>query len=335
MSFVLAAALAVAVGAANTRSCIVHCPRGVCAAVSQPTRASCTAEEVPLCECPEGSCAGTDGACHVGQTNTEAGQVYRLRNARWPNWYLSLDDHKVHVKKGRTAAGRSSFRWTLQTPPPTGSGSGLYLLATEYKPDRYLGHVETSTCPNNGTDSDTPANLVESEAGPDGELPQGGEGSPLDASWHPFIRGDLCRTDAKVSAKDLASNGLTDLAVKLTHATATSPHAELLMLSPATKPGSFIFIGRYTSTAGLFDSDPGFGGYWFFDPALPAEVYSALDNFSGVPCTDTWSASACGSLGTPDAVDFHFIDAAPQQRGLRTWAAALALLASSCLASLV
>lgn len=334
MMLMLAAALAVLASAANSRSCITRCSKGICDAVNETTQATCTGS---TCHCPEGSCGGTDGVCHAGQNNTEGGQVYRLRNARWPNWYLSLNDRKVHVEQGRGAAQRSSFRWTLQTPPPMDSGSDLFLLSTEYKPNIYLTGDDRTVCYStvddtlvevlNNTDTsgaEAPLEMVEPEAGPDGPLPPGVDttGEQLDPE-PAYVKVPICVLRPYAVPRALSSSGLNHPAVKIQRAKVASRHAELLMLSPAHKPGFFIFIGRYTTTATLSDGDPGAGGYWFFDPALPAEMYDTLGNFSGAPCTRN-----CGSVGTPDAVGVEFVDAAPQPRGLWILTIALALLFS-------
>lgn len=54
-----------------------------------------------------------------------------------------------------------------------------------------------------------------------------------------------------------------------------------------------------------YPEDPGFGGYWYFDPPLPAEVWDAMPSYSGRTCD-----FECGRAG-----DIRYVSSAPLLTG--------------------
>lgn len=97
------------------------------------------------------------------------------------------------------------------------------------------------------------------------------------------------------------------LALKLEHAPVKSdnPQMQLLMFGPPSYPGSYLYVGRYSSSVDVYRGDPGAGGYWFFDPPLPSSVGSNIAQYSGSRCS-WW----CGSVGKASDIGVTFISAA-------------------------
>jgi len=104
--------------------------------------------------------------------------------------------------------------------------------------------------------------------------------------------------------------------------------AQLVLLK--NSQNSYLFMPRYGiygftgwGTRGNPLSDPGTGGYWLFDPPLPAEIWDKMPAYSGRTCS-----IMCGEV-SPDL--YAFVGAAPSWGSnalLAAWAVcALAVLA--------
>jgi len=173
--------------ASSTKDCLVN--TGTSAAGCQCTDMTGNATCVNLhCHCHAGGCAGDDGKCHAGVTNAQvggAGQVYRIRNARWPNWYMESrsDSASLYVGKGEDRASARTYQWTLMTPPSTDS-SLLTMMMTVYRPEHAITFGTKRVCSVviNGTELELDDNVTRSgqeieilEPGPEG-LPVEGLG---------------------------------------------------------------------------------------------------------------------------------------------------------------
>jgi len=188
MSPILRSALSLtfALGAvgSSTRNCIVNTGRADagCNCTDVGEAATCVTQK---CHCSSGGCAGSDGQCY-DQTNTQVGgtgQVYRIRNARWPKWYLELDKDSTQlmVRKGRKIAQAKTFQWNLMRLPTSDDQPPAHLMSTEFKRDWALNGGTRRVCSvlvngtelelsNSSTTSDT---LQLEEPGPDGYPVQG------------------------------------------------------------------------------------------------------------------------------------------------------------------
>jgi len=188
-----------------------------CSAVGDST--VCVSE---LCHCTGGTCAGTDGKCHAGG-NTQVGgpgQIYRIRNARWPNWYLEMEQSTgaLWVRKGRKRAEAKTYQWALMMPPNT-SGSH-YFMFSEFRPDHALVYGSRRTCTavddgeevlledDSSTNTDGLGLARDEEPGPDGFPVEGLglNGEPLE----PVVENETARQLELMEREDDDIDGDTD-----------------------------------------------------------------------------------------------------------------------------
>jgi len=183
----IVSALALAAGAAGQSS-------PVCLKNAGPSAAGCDCSGVggvatcALNHCVCTGCAGSDSRCYDSRENTPvggAGKVYRIRNARWTNWYLESESSAANlwVGKGKDRAAGRTYQWTLRALPAD-TVSTSYLMMTEFRRDNALNMGTRRVCSVvvNGTELEMDDNtsqatdaLEHDGPGPDG-FPVEGQG---------------------------------------------------------------------------------------------------------------------------------------------------------------
>jgi len=257
-----------------------------------------------ICEVHE--CLGGDWGCY-NQSNTQVGgtdKVYRIRNARWPNYFLELEDFRYHsrsmVAKGRSRAAATSFQWTIMKLP-TKSVTPSYMLLTEQKRDEVLtfGLAGCSEpLPSNGTDP-------------------GVESGELNESDHPqrrlVIHGNCAKYLMGVSSRLSGLVTVDEVTMSFIRPPTSSGKAgvDLVMLNAPSYANEFLCYATGTEDLGnsmgvtTCEGDAGFGGYWFFDPPLPATEVASLPAYSGPTCS-----RRCGEMGAIGEIGGVYINRA-------------------------
>lgn len=105
--------------------------------------------------------------------------MYKIRNARWPKWYMYIrsSDTQLRVREGSGSTNGPEYQWTVLTPPMGTS----YLMFTEQNRDLALTYGSRRLCTEirdgvelelmNASDDEFPDD--DQEPGPDGLQPEG------------------------------------------------------------------------------------------------------------------------------------------------------------------
>eukprot|EP00929_Paragymnodinium_shiwhaense_P109670 TRINITY_DN7614_c0_g1_i1.p1 TRINITY_DN7614_c0_g1~~TRINITY_DN7614_c0_g1_i1.p1 ORF type:complete len:317 (-),score=26.76 TRINITY_DN7614_c0_g1_i1:184-1068(-) len=124
----------------NTMQCIVRtgeaCPTWSCGAAHGP--ATC---EAGACKCKDSLCVGADGVCaDVQHISVGSGKIFKIRNARWPDKYLTVGlGGKVDVESDGNAAESGFKLWLLDSSNSSGTTAGPVLLVESSRwPDHVL-----------------------------------------------------------------------------------------------------------------------------------------------------------------------------------------------------
>lgn len=262
LAYLCGLALAGTAAAGNDRLCIQNtggmCSMSDCAAFRGTTTCD-KAAGFGRCFCPNGGCSGTDEVCYDATAKPYAeiggpGQVYQIRNARFPAQYLQMRDSvtgAVLTSEDRSLP-KSGFTLVL---PPAGLSMPAYLL--------YSDNVKDFA-------------VIITSAEKRGYQTVG---------WR--ITGTLLGAGADPP--------ISFLGLRLTRAPvapADGSNTTLIMISGSTNSDQYMFLPAVSTTASIggWDvriqkNDPGAGGYWVFEPPLPASVISALQPYSGPRCS--------------------------------------------------
>jgi hypothetical protein len=289
----------------NSRECVLNtghtCNFGGCYSWIGDTICDRSAFGFARCFCAPGTCVGADEVCHPGKTNTPPGgeamtlndqQVYKLRNARWPDWYAYVSN-TGYLWVSRDVDAKSEF--TVLVPPRQTEqqpAAPIHLLFSKHWPDSpvFVTHEVRCVRDSNGYTrcyDEYPAVSSRVTGGLFGMLP-----SPT----------------------------LTDLGVRFEIAPVENPNPDrtLVMITGLRHAQRYLYVSRGGWQIDSYRTDPGAGGYWYFEPELPQDLQ--LPRYTGPRCS--W---ACGEVEKLPSLDFHISGAAA--RGMGVLAASLASIA--------
>lgn len=190
--------------------------------------------------------------------------VYKLRNARWPEWYAYVaHSGYLYVSKDHNSA-QSEF--TVLVPP----------RQTEQQPS-------------------APVHLLFSKEWPD---------SPVSVTYELHCTRDSngyqsC-TDRYPAVSSRVTGGiwgmlpsptLNDLGVRFERAPAENPNPSrtLVMIAGLQYSQQYLYVSSAGWQLDGYRTDPGAGGYWYFEPELPQDLQ--LPTYTGPRCS--WS---CGEV---------------------------------------
>jgi len=191
------------------------------------------------CFCSDGMCAGADGACHR-QRNAMVASGIRLRNVRFPDYYLYLSKYNNGVWVGKTPGSQANFELRLL---PANEHAGT-------PPDFML------------TSSQFPGWAVNVQA----------------------CHGDNCGSSVQSGVEHITwpmDTGIQNLALNLER---VPEHPDQVMIASFQYPRSHLYVPQSGWSVSAFNDDPGQGGYWTFEPALPSEVMDSLAFYHGPRC---------------------------------------------------
>lgn len=266
----------------NTRMCIKN-TGGLC--ISSPcytwraATGAVTCESGGRCFCDSKSCSGVDGSCwdavnsSYAVVNTSATTWYKFQNSRKPDLYL------------RTASSTDAdcgVGCVVNTAPRT--------FATKDVDDESYFSIVMPQAGNGGTSF-----LIYSK------------------KWADY----LLNFQAVKNGFSVVTRGIIDLAGSSQSLTALL--VDIVKAPQDVAPGALMFK-KYGSPyyayitmmhtplvgVGTHDSDPGAGGYWFPEPALPDEIMSRLPVYTGSRCSmfcgDPQEANAAASTSLAQVV---------------------------------
>jgi len=274
--------------------------------------------------CEASDCIGSDQGCY-NHSNTQvggAGGVYRIRNAEYPEWYLELrrgDNRWISaVGKGRERAAGKNFQWTIMKLPSQ-TASSSYMMFTE----RLRDHAMTYDMMICHEDSNVTSGEV-SGAATTAEQQNVGWASEgvfnISARYgYAYCANALVGVSTKIDGPLIDHKEVT---LKFTKAPTSSgnPSAPLIMISSVSHPNEFLqsLMGEIVRAAKF---DPGFSGYWFFDPPLPSAELEAMPGYAGQRCS-----SECGKMGSIDDIGKVYINKASAASSLSLFLLLLTLL---------
>lgn len=284
------------------------------------------------------------------------GRRYRIRNARWPEYFLYASDHGP-LTASSWFSGNSRFQWTLKSPPDSDvNRPASYLIHSARWRDAVLMVEERTVCTthdycNHGChyhngyhhchNSETVEMLENYTLDPNNtnmSLPEGyfyaNDTMPSDPAAYDdpenFEQLDLDREDGEGRrlcvyttcqrvrypvtryvqgnwlkwGTDPPITALMNQFERVPSVHLRSPDDQLVMIKNVHN--SYLYMSAYGfwGFAGwgtrAYPEDPGAGGYWYFDPPLPQEVWDAMPTYSGRTCDFD-----CGEVG-----DIRFINSA-------------------------
>jgi len=193
---------------------------------------------------------------------------YKLRNARWPEYYMDVDmDGGVKVEK--SGHDESDNKFTLSIPPYEGGQEALTL----------------------------PLFLVASVEWPNAVLTL----SYLDDKYE----AECQNVDGGFTSLGFAP-GMKELGMHIKLAPETSSDGDQpVMLSSNLYPKRHLYVPSDDWEVRGHSDDPGAGGYWYFEPPLPADVKSKLVKYSGPRCSMN-----CGNVRNSDGANSQLSSAA-------------------------
>lgn len=255
--------------------------------------------------CEADECLGSEWGCY-NQSNTPVGgtQVYRIRNARWPEWYLELREYRYNwlsaVGKGRGRAAGKNFQWTIMKLPskPVAPAQKAYMMFTERLRDHAMG-VSMTQC---GYHANVTADQVEGAAASAAEQPEVVESEAGSGNTSAYCQQQLAGAAVKIEG---AATSYKEVTIKFSRAPQDSgnPAAPLVMINALNFPNEYLCAFRANTFRTAYDSElvstcrgtsssPGFHAYWFFDPPLPSDDMAEFPAYPGQVCQ-----SGCGSMG--------------------------------------
>jgi len=225
------------------------------------------------CFCAAGTCAGTDQACHtsahvdVPYTRIASGaqNVYEIQNARWPNYFIYVQN--VGSLKISTDHDGETSDFYIQQPPSDGGDPNA-----RGNPKSYM--VLSKKWPTSAVYS-----LGESK----------GQPKPT------------CQYVSGATGSLLGNPPITELALTFTKAPADQQLAEMtaknqtmVMLSTRKFPRDFFYVSSVGWSVGTYTDDPGPAGYWYIKTLtsvpLPMAVQREMFTYTGTRCS-----MLCGS----------------------------------------
>lgn len=206
------------------------------------------------CFCTSSTCSGGDGVCTATPYRKVAnGTQYRIRNARCPEYYMDAVRGGGALDLRKRISDEIDKKFTLTMPSYAGGESPLlaplFLIESVRRPKEVI-QVTSST-------NDGETQWMAEVKNVDGAL--GGMGS-----------------DPTVM----------DLGMMITLAPDASPDGDVpVMLSSYRYQNKYLYCASMRVTLSVHENDPGTGGYWFFEPPLPAEMKERLQRYVGPRCT--------------------------------------------------
>jgi len=196
------------------------------------------------CFCTKGTCAGTDGKCH-NQQNVLLGSSFRLRNVRWPNYFMYMSRWNTNIWIGKTPGQQAD--WEIRQLP--GSGYAMdpvdFLVTARTFPGQALRMQESQSCDSN----------------------------------------NACSTDVHVVSDHITlpmETGIQHLALDFER---IPEKPEAVMIASFQYPRKHLYVGHMSWQVKAYDGDPGTGGYWTFDPPLTNTTMNHLRFYHGPRCT--------------------------------------------------
>lgn len=207
------------------------------------------------CVCQPGSCSGADGRCYQ-EENIQVGTTFRLRNARWPDHYMYVSRLNYKVWVAKRINGQSYFN--LFAFAGHQQDSEEFLLGSKEYPRKAAVVAERTNC-------------------------------------RQTEQGQACVHQYRVEQVDIDNLMENNVDLLAMHIVAAPPYpgapnnTQSVMFESFWHPNHFMYIGRTSWTVRAWSGDPGTGGYWIPEPALPID----LREFKGELCKKD-----CGSYGS-------------------------------------
>lgn len=252
--------------AGNMPACIVN-TGGTCVSESCFAWRGQTECNKGRCFCTGGTCSGSDEVCYNSSMPYQQvggeGQTYELRNARWPDYYMNADSiGSVHASKGHA---EDDTKFVVRVPPYGEKGDRIFLLFSKRWPDSTI--IVTY-------DSDKKEWPVQ------------------------------CARITGALGGALPDYQLRDLALRFQRAPVPSPtdNQTLVMLSPLINLNRYLYVSSTGWYVDTWQNDPGAGGYWYFDPPLPAALQASLPIYTGPRCSWKCGEAALASSAPPTAL---------------------------------
>jgi len=238
------------------------------------------------CSCKAG-CASTQGGCHP-QQNLLVATGFRLRNAKWPRYYMvaSTLDSQLSVA---SSAMDPLAQFSLYQLPGQGKHPKGFLLVPQASPGFAASIVHTYKCDE----------LTQQES--DAVNPQAKHQLPTKSDAHNTTssKGKACQhfwnTETQPMSPTWKSHpSVLDAAVHLAKAPISEKNGMAITIRGAgDHVNNFMFIHAGSWKVENRADDPELGGYWIPEPPLPVE----LSDFDGPPCLH-----ACESLSAPSSM---------------------------------
>jgi len=254
----------------NNINCIVNtgggCASAPCYAWRGPTQ--CNAGR---CFCSQRTCAvvsdSNQEVCeHVEYERPFNETHFRLRNSRWPDYYIDVDSFGSVDVENR-GDNEDDNKFTLYMPTSKKSAVNtknlIFLLASVKWKDSVLRVYKGGS-----SDRRFQTALQNVNGGLRGLVP--------DPS--------IAEIGMKIS---IAPKGMFG-----PNGTERRP----LMLSSYNWPNEFLYCTTFRWSVDVHREDPGAGGYWWFEPPLPDELVAILPHYTGKRCSiNCGEVSAAGS----------------------------------------
>lgn len=198
--------------------------------------------------------------------------VYKLRNARWPDYYAYVSAvGTVWVSKKTD----STSEFTVLVPPrePTSQPTApTHLIYSKEWPDSAMFVTYNLVCTRNS------------------------QGYQTCQEVYPAVSH---RVTGAVGGL-LPSPSLTDLGVRLDVAPVENPNPgrTLLMIGSLKYAQQYLYVPmtNFDQVVG-WRTDPGASGYWYFDPELPRDILERIPRYTGPRCG--WACGTVAVLPTP------------------------------------
>lgn len=230
-----------------------------------------------MCMCTGSQCAGLGGVCG-NETYRRVGQVYKIRNVKWPEYYLDVDvTARVDVEKKGTNETDNEFHLysvgeTYINGPEENRTSPVFLLASARWPESVLSVDEKSTVhipPAPTNNGEAVLALI----------------SMLTFSGTYYTTGVKSVDGGGGGGPTLEAKGLL-----LTTAPTFGPGKQHFILTSYQFPNQPLYIPptgwRLKVPLEFKYPDPAHGGYWTFEPPLPADIVSSLRSYNCTYCPD-------------------------------------------------
>jgi len=187
---------------------------------------------------------------------------YRLKNARWSDYYIDVDSFgSVDVES--MGADENDNKFTI-SQPTSGSEAPLFLIASVQWPDSVLRVYKGGS-----SDRRFQTALQNVNGGLKGMVPD------------PSIK----EVGMMITVAPMGAPGANETDFPF-------------MLSSYNWPNEYLYCTTFRWSVDVHRDDPGAGGYWFFDPPLPPELVEKLPKYKGKRCSiNCGEVSAAARLG--------------------------------------